>query len=458
MKRFITDKSFYLTLITIALPIALQNLIVFGVSMTDTIMVGQLGQIQLSACAQANQPAFVFQLFIFGLAGGASVLAAQYWGKGNVDAINKIIAIVIRIVIISSIILTIVVVCFPEQIMQLYIKSETEVDRQVLSEAVDFLKIVALSYFFFGVSIAFSFILRSVEIVKISVFVSSISFFVNLFFNWVFIFGNIGAPALGIKGSAVATLIARIFEFVIMIIYVFLIDKKLCFKVKYLFSHNAKLFKDYLKYSLPVVTNEFAWALAISIQAAILGKLSTEILAANSIAMVLQQLAILVSFGVGSASAVIVGKKIGEGNIINARSAASTIMIWSLVFGVIGTISILLLRDPFINLYKVDEKIKLLSHNLLAIVAIAVFFMSISVNSLVGVLRGAGDTKYCLKLEMIALWFISLPLGLLSGFIFKWPLLITYACLKIDEPIKAVISYIRTTKKSTYKSVTRSDF
>ena len=456
MKKIITEKNFYISMLSIAIPIAMQNLIVFGVSMTDTIMLGRLGDIQLSASAQANQPSFVFQMFIFGLAGGGSVLTAQYWGKGNIEAVKRIIAIVIRVVIVSSILLSVLVLIFPEEVMKFYLKNNTATDRIIFSEAVSYLKIVAYSYFFFGISIAFTFIIRSIEIVKISVITSSVSFLFNLFFNWVFIFGNIGAPALGIKGAAIATLIARISDFILIVLYIFFIDKKLSFTFKYLLKHDVQLFKDFIKYSVPVVANELAWATGITIQAAILGKLSTTILAASSISLVLQQLATLITFGVGSAASVLVGKRIGEGNMDKARSTASTIMFLSVILGIIGSVTILIFRKPFVNLYNIQKETKILALNLLIITAVLVLFISISVNSIVGVLRGAGDTKYAFKLEMGTLWLIALPFGLLSGFVFKMPILVTYCLLKIDEPIKAFIAYIRTTKKSTYKSVTRS--
>lgn len=457
MKKFITDKGFYATVLAITLPIALQNLIVFGVSMMDTIMLGRLGDIQLSACSQANQPGFVFQMFNFGLAGGGTVLASQYWGKRDMNSIKKIFSIVIRATIIASIILTLFALIFPEEIMKFYIKTETAEDRLILSEAVDYLRIVACSYLFFGLSVCTTFMLRSIEVIKISVITSSISFVVNVFFNWVFIFGNLGANALGIKGAAIGTLIARATECLLVLGYLLFIDKRLKIKISDIFRHDTIMLKDYLKYSLPVVGNELMWAGGMSLQAAILGKLSSQILAANSIANVLQQLSTLITLGTGSAACVLVGKKIGEGKIKEARSMGSTFMIWSLILGAIATTIIILLRKPFVSIYNVSPSTKELAQNLLIITAIVVFFASISVNSIVGVLRGAGDTKFTFRLEMTTLWIIAIPFGAIAGFIFKLPILLTYACLKIDEPIKAVIAYYRTTKKSTYKSVTRDN-
>lgn len=456
MNHFRERREFYRMLFSITLPIALQNLIIFSVSMADTLMLGQVGSAQLSACAQANQPAFVFQLLTFGLAGGGTVLTAQYWGKNNIEAVRKVIGIVVRIAMISSLLLTMVVLMFPEQLMSFYLKSETETDRYILSEAVNYLRIVGFSYFFWGITLVLTGIFRSVEVVKIAVFTSLMSCLINIFFNWVFIFGNLGSEALGIKGAAMGTLIARISECVMMVIYVLFIDKRVKFRVKYIFQSNKTLLRDFTKYSLPVVANELAWSCGMTIQAAILGKLSTDILAANSIATVLQQLATIVSFGVATSAAVIVGKKIGEGNVDGARKDGNLLMIWSAVIGIIGMVVVFILRKPFVSLYSaVEPSVQLLAQQQLIITSVLILFISLNTTSIVGILRGAGDTKFALWIELIALWIIAVPAGLIAGFVFKAPILVTYACLKIDEPIKVIVATIRTKQKKAYRSVTR---
>lgn len=457
MKKFTTQKAFYMTLLSLMLPIALQQLISFGIAMTDTMMVGRLGTIQLSAVAQANQPTFVLQIFVFGLASGGTVLASQYWGKEDIESVRKVVGIVLRFAIIISLVFASCVYLFPEQIMHFYLKTETDVDWKTFSEAVSYMKIIAFSYLFFGITFSFAMIIRSVEIVKISVLVSLISFFVNVFFNWVFIFGNLGAKPMGVRGAALGTLIARITEFVIIFIFAFFADKRLNFKLRYIIKKDSQLFKDFIKYSLPVVANELAWVLGITVQAAILGKISSEILAANSIAGVFQQLATIMVFGIGSAAGIIVGKLIGEGNKKEAMNASSTLMKMSVIIGIFGAAIILLFRKPFVSLYNIDDSTRILAQNLLIITAGIVFFMSITITGIVGVLRGAGDTKFACGLEIGTLWMISIPLGLILGFVVKAPILLIFAFLKIDEPIKSVIAYVRILKESTYKSVTREN-
>lgn len=458
MKKYIFNKKLFKSVVLIALPVALQNLITFGVQFSDTVMIGKLGDIQLAAISQANQPVFLLAMFVFGLAGGGSVLTSQYWGKQNLEAVRTIIGIVVKIIIVSTILLTIIVLIFPEQIMSFYIKTETASDRLIISEAVSYLKIVAFSYLFFALSVGLTTIIRSVEIVKISVVSSSTACVTNIILNWVFIFGHFGVEPMGIRGAALATLIARIIDFIIVSIYLFVIEKKLRFRIHYVISFDLNFFKDYLKYSLPVVGNEVAWSLGITLQAAILGKLSSQILAANSVAMILQQLAIIVTIGVGSASCAIVGKRIGEGKLEEAHSSGIVLMVWSVIIGLAGSVLILLLRKPFVSICNISDEIKQLAESIMIILSVVIIFVSVAATSVTGVLRGAGDTRFAFKIEMISLWLIAIPIGFIAGYIFHAPIVLTYALLKIDEPIKAFICFIRTTKKSTYKSVTRHDF
>lgn len=451
MKRFIATRSFYSQVLAITIPIALQNLIVFGISMMDTIMLGRLGEVQISASAQANQPQFIFQAFIFGLAGGGCVLASQYWGKGDLEKVRRVIGIVVSTAVAVSVLLTIAVQIFPGQILSFYLN-----DAETIEEAIKYIKISSISYIFFGTSMAFTNIMRSVEIVKVPVITSLASFFVNVFFNWVLIFGNLGFEAMGIRGAALATLIARVCDCTMILVYVFCIDKRVGFKIKNIINTDIKLFRSFIRYAMPVVTNEITWALAISLQAAILGKLSNEVVAANSIASVCQQLTTIVIFGAANAACVVVGKKIGEGDMDGAKKYAFTLIIWSLALGAISFVAILLLRDPFISIYKLTEYTAVLTKQILTIIAVVTFFVSVASVSIVGVLRGAGDTKFCMFLELSVLWLIAIPLGLISGFVLKLPIVVVFAILKIDEPIKAVISFIRSAGGKAFKDVTIS--
>jgi putative MATE family efflux protein len=456
MRKLVTDKGFYKLLLSIGIPIAAQQLIHFGIAMTDSFMLGQISEVQITASGQANQPKFIFQLILFGLGGGGSVLAAQYWGSRDMEKVRAIVGIVARIALILSLIFTAVIKIFPRQVIEFYLKNETEEDAYIISEAIIYLKAVSWGYFFFGFSVALQNIIRSVEIVKITIISSLTAFVTNIVLNRIFIFGAFGIPAMGIKGAAIATLIAQIIDFIITVTYVFFIDKKLMFKFKYIFRRDKALMKDFTRYSFPVIANEFMWGLGISVQAAILGQLNPDAVAANNIVGVLHNLATIVIFGGAFAAAVVIGKKIGEGDREGAKNYGFTIMVLSVILGILGMVMMLSMRGFFISLYKIDDEVRDIAEKLLVIIAIVLIFVSVSSFSIVGVLRGAGDTKFTMTLEFITLWLIAIPLAAYVGFVLKAHILIVCALLKIDEPIKAVTAFIRTTKDKSFKDVTRS--
>lgn len=448
--RIVTDKSFYKNLLMIALPVAMQNLVVFFTQMLDTVMLGELGDVAMSASSLANQPFFIFNLLTLGISGGAVVLAAQYWGKKEIEPIKVIITTVLRIAMIFGFLLMIVVLILPEQIMTIFTK-----DSEVIETGVSYLKIIAYSYIFFGFTNTLYATIRSVEIVRIAVISNVVALVTNASLNYILIFGKLGAPALGIEGAACATLIARLAEFVIAIIYIFFVDKKLRIKIKDFFFINTVLLKDLIAISAPVATNEVMWSIGISMQAALLGNLGKEAVAANSIISVVQQLSTVVVFGVASAAAVIIGKAIGEGDMQKARDRGHTFQIISVIFGAFVTGIILLSKNIAIDFYNVSDATKALAHEMIIVAAFIGFFVSISGIGIVGILRGGGDTKFSLLAEMITLWCIAIPLAYFSAFVLKLPIPLVFLIMKIDEPAKNVFCFIRMRGTRWLKDVTR---
>ncbi len=450
--KIVREKDFYKMLFSIALPITLQNLVIFFTQMIDTVMLGELGDVSMTSSSLANQPFFIFNMITFGLAGGAAVLTAQYWGKKEIKPIVVIITMIIRFAMFIGLILTIVVLIIPKQIMSIFTN-----DINVIKEGADYLRIICFSYVFFGFSATFYLVIRSVEIVKIAVFSNIVALVTNASLNYILIFGHFGFPALGIKGAAIATLIARLIEFLMGVIYMFYIDKKLRIKVKDFFRIDKLLIGDLLKISSPVVANELMWALGMSMQASLLGKLGTEAVTANSIVSVVQQLSTVAVFGVASAAAVTIGKAIGEGDMQKARDRGHTFKIISILFGVCVTIVILLLRNVAIDFYNVSPAAKELAHQMIYVAAAIGFFVSIAGISIVGILRGGGDTKYSLWIEGLTLWGIAVPCAYFSAYVLKLPIPLVYLIMKIDEPAKDLLCLIRMKGTRWLKNVTRDD-
>lgn len=446
----VRDKEFYKQLITISVPISLQNLISFGLSMMDTVMLGSLGENQISASSIANQPYFIFTVFLFGLASGASVLTAQYWGKGNTAAISRVLALAMKAAVICSLVFGAVVLIIPEGVMSLYTP-----DKDVIALGAQFLRIIGFSYILSAISTTYLYILRSVENVKIPLLINFTSFVINTILNWIFIFGKFGFPAMGIRGSATATLCARTVEMLLALVYAFHFDKNLSFNPVNLFKVDKLLLKDFLHYSSPVVANETLWAVGASLQAVVIGHISSEAVAANSIAGVVQRLAMVAIMGLANFSAIAVGKQIGAGNSEKAKAYASTMLKLSIAVGICSFTFILLMRKPFLSIYNVSGTTMRYAYQIMTVYAFTTFFCCFNYTNIIGVLRGGGDTRFAMFADLITLWLVALPCGAIAGLVLKLPLPAVILLLTIDEPVKVFIGYPRFRSGKWLRNVTR---
>lgn len=455
--RLITSKRFYKNTIAIAIPIALQNLITYGTSMMDTIMLGRADDTGtlLSASSLANQPFFLLSLICFGLSGASLVLSSQYWGKRDLKAVRLIYSIILKAAFTISFLMAAVVLIFPEWVMGLYSNNS-----DIIAAGAQYLRILGWAYVFFGVENTMLCSIRSVELVKISVVVNMTSFCMNVFLNWVLIFGNLGAPALGIQGAAIATLAARLSEFVITFVYLFFIDKRLRFRPKDFLLFDITMAKDLFKHGLPVLLNEMFWSLGITMQAAILGHISYSAgdpVAANSIASMIQQLSTVVIFGISNASGVVIGKSIGEKRLEDAKRQADTFIAMGIVVGAIACAFILVMKNIVVGFYTVPDETKELARQLITVIAFVTFFSSMSSVEIVGILRGGGDTRFCLWAEMLALWATAIPLAFCASTFLQWSVPVVLMCMKIDEPIKVIASLIRILKGKWIRELTREN-
>ena len=449
------ETNFYRNIFAIAIPIALQNLITLGTSLMDTVMLGRADStgVLLSASSLANQPFFILQILTFGIASGSSVLCAQYWGKGELAPIRDIFAFILKLAIGVGIIFGTTVLAAPEWVMGLFSNNP-----EIIMRGAEYVRILGYAYLLFAISNTLLSALRSVEVLRVSVVSSVVSFCTNVFLNWVFIFGNLGAPAMGIEGAALATLIARSFEFIIAVTYFLFIDKRLKFKLRYLLGHNALLAGDVVRNGTPVVINELMWSVATSTQAAILGHITYSAgdpVAANSIAGIVQQISTVIMMGVGNAAAIMVGMSIGESDMEKARRRAKAFRNLSFYMGLASCAFILIIKGPFISFYNVPPETKDLANIIMTIFAFVTIFCSVNLGLLMGALRGAGDTKFCMTAEVGCLWCISIPLGLITAFIFGLPVPVVFFCMKTDEIIKTFLALWRMRGNRWLRSLTR---
>ena len=433
-RSMLKDRQFLKTLVTLMLPMVAQNLITLAAQMMDSLMLGRLGQIELSASSLANQPFFIFNLLIFGMASGSSVLNAQFWGKRDIRSIKIVISICLKVALMVSILLGAAVMFFPETVMRIYTD-----DPQIIAAGSEYLRIIGWCYFFFGLSNTLLTTIRSVGIVRIAVIDSVFSLVCNSGLNYLLIFGNFGFPKLGIQGAAIATVIARMGEAVIVLVYILVIDRKLQFKLRDFWEFDVGLLKNYLKNGLPVAFNEVFWSVGVSIQSMIMGRLGASVVSASQIASIVQQFSSVLIFGVANAAAIIIGNDIGAGKMERARERVTWFRIIGVLLGILAPGIILGLSGPVVSFYNVPDETKQLAIEMLRVLAVIVLFVAQTGIGVVGLLRGGGDPRFALFVDLAGLWLVATPAGLLSAFVFKAPVLVVYACTKLDEPVKLLM-------------------
>lgn len=447
---FTSDRSFYKSMLSISLPIATQNLITFAISVSDTMMLGKLGEVSLSSSAIGNNVFFILAVIIFGVGSASSVMGAQYYGKKDIDSIHKVMSIMYRICIILAIIFTIISFTFSRQLISIFTN-----DTLVITEGSKYLRIISLGYILYSITSCTITIFRSVKTIRISLVVYSFGLVCNLFLNWMFIFGKFGVPRLGVPGAAIATLISRVVEISVILIFMFRFDKKIKFKIKYLKSIDKLIIKDFIKISTPIILNEMCWSIGSSMICIIVARMGTIVVAANSINNMVNQFATLFMYGLASASSVIIGNTIGEGNTNKVKEYANTIALLSVFMGILAAIIIYILRPIAINFYNVADVTKDIAREIMVATAIVSIFRSLSANILTGILRGGGDNKFVFIVEMTCLWCVAIPLGFIGSFVWKLPIVVVFLIIRSDEVLKSIIGLIRLSSGKWINDITR---
>ncbi|MGI5958565.1 MAG: MATE family efflux transporter [Massiliimalia sp.] len=443
------SKSFYRSVFSLVLPMALQNLINVAVTSADVIMLGKVGETVLSASSLAGQLNFIMTMFFFGITSGAAVLTAQYWGKRDTKTIERILGITLRLSILVACIFTVVALCFPRTVMMIFSSEEP-----VIEEGIKYLRIVSVSYLFTSITMVYLNIMRTVERVVISTVVYAISLVTNVVINGILIFGLFGAPKLGIAGAAIGTTIARGVELAIVIGYSCR-NQVVRFRLKDLLVHDTELFRDFLKYAIPVTLNEILWGFGSSMNSVIIGHLGQSVVAANSVTQVTRQLAMVIAFGLSNAAAIMLGKTIGAGDPQKALRDSKRFLRLTFLFG-LGGAAVILLVSP------IARATLTLSETAQGYLTFMMFVMSyftvaqaMNTTIVCGVLRSGGDAKFGLVLDATTMWGCSILLGAVCAFILKLPVPIVYVVLMSDELIKLPLSFFRYRKRYWLRDVTR---
>ena len=448
IKEVFRDKSFLKRTWAILLPVTVQTMLNMITNMVDTVMIGSLGEIPIGAVGLANKVFFVVTLMIFGVGSGMGLLAAQYWGNNDIKNIRRVTGIGLTITLIMSVIITVFCMVSPVSVMKIFTDSEA-----LAQEGARYLRIACLTYPILAITVTFNDSLRSMGVVKPAVYVSAIAIVVNVFFNYVLIFGNLGMPALGVEGAAIATLIARISELVIGLYIIRRIKAPIYCNPKYLFNFDRALLKQFFVNALPVCFNELFWGLGITMYSLVYGRMGENVAAIMTIVGTYTDIEIVGINGLASATVIMLGNELGAGELETADRHSKYFLVLSVITGALLMFITFVVAKPFTTLYSVSAE----SVNSIIICLFIFAFTLIPrcVNNIiiVGILRSGGDSIVCAMLDLMPLWFVAVPLVFFTGLVLKLPITYVYACIHTDEIIKFVLGLIRYSKKKWLKNL-----
>lgn len=450
MRTSFKNKDFFKVMISIALPITLQNLVASSVNMLDTLMITSLGEESIAAVGLANQVFFFYAVTVFGVATGSSIFISQFWGKKDTKNIGRVLGISLAIVCVLGTVFTLAALIVPDFIMKIFSN-----DKEVIRLGADYLRVVSLSYIITGISFSYAVASRSIGQAKMPMAVSMISFVTNVLFNYLLIFGKFGFPQLGIKGAAYGTLIARAVE-IALILYSIYSNKMnpLAQNINNMTDWTGDFTKKYFKTAYPVILNEAFWSLGTVLYSIAYAKIGTEAAAAVQILNTVQNIFMVMTRGLANACTVMVGNKIGADEEETAVEYANSFMILSAVLGLALGIMLFITTDGILMFFRnLTPGLHTASKKLLIVLAVFFSIKSLNGTMIVGVLRGGGDTKFSMILEMGAVWLVGVPLAFLGALVFKLPVYYVFLMVHMEEIVKASIGILRIMSKKWMTNV-----
>ncbi len=459
IKNILKDKSFLQKTFAITVPIALQNLLSNLLNLVDTVMISSLGETAVAGVGLANKVFFVFSLLLFGISSGSGVLASQYFGRRELLNIRRVLKISLFIAVGGSLVFAAAGLFFPRLVMRIFTPS-----RQTITLGALYLSVIAISYPLTAITQSFVAILRSMHFVKLPVLITSLAIAINIFLNYVFIFGHFGMPEMGVAGSALATLIARLAECSLLLFIVFRKKagdgsigdfihakyEKHIYKEPFL---NRAFVSKYIHTASPVIANEFMWGLGITIYSLVYGRMGDSAVAATTITGTIENLILVFFFGLCNAAAVVLGNEMGADRLDRAEEHARHYMVMILMLTVVGAALTFAVKEPIIRLFGMAPAVN--DYIRLCLTAFALCMPIRMTNALiiVAILRSGGDTRAALFLDVSSVWLIGIPMAVLGGLVWKFPVNIVYTMILAEEVYKLTLGYLRYRKKKWLRNI-----
>ena len=449
---FVKEKSFYKNIFFLTFPLVFQQLLRLSVDTLNSMMLGNIDQLQMSAVSQANQVFFIFYTVCNGFGVGCCALVAQYWGRKDLESIKTVLATALRSIAVFGLLVSAIVILFPERVMRIYSS-----DPALIKLGASYLRIVAIMYTPCALSVMLFAGCRGIEQVGIFLKTNIISYPVNIILDYVLLFGKFGFPELGITGIAIGTVIARLVELSILATYVLVFEKRMTFKLRDLKRKDSLLSKDFAKVSAPIVAHEIIWSFGTSAGSMITGQLGTSVVAGFNVTTVLYDLCGSLGNGFLNACSVVIGKTIGMGNVKKVKKQSETIIFMGLILGLAIGLFTFLIRPVFLSLYSLTPEAESYAMQFMAVYAVIWPFSLLEMVGMIAILRAGGDGKTGFYTDIVSMWLTTIPLAAAGAFIFGWPPVVVVTIIKMTIVIEAIVGIIRVLSMKWVHDLTRHD-
>ncbi len=433
---FLKDRAFLKEMLVIAVPISFQQLINASLNMIDVIMVGQLGEASIAALGLSNQVFFVLILLLFGTTSGMAIFTAQFWGKQEIEPIRKVLGMSIIVTSLFALIFTLAAVFIPRTVLGFYTN-----DKEVIDIGVQYLRIVGLSYIPVAIATSYIAVMRSIQLVRLTVIATVSAIVFKTILGYMLIFGYGGFPALGVRGAAIGTASGWTLELILLLVLVYTQKTPLAAKNLWtFFSFDKAFFARVLKTTMPAMANELFWSMGITTYNAIYAHIGTDSIAAINVNATMEELGFVVFMGLGNACAVMVGNRIGAGKKAEAYETVRRVIILSVSAAWIVGLIVILLRDTVVGFYELSPSGIHNVRMLMLMMACTLWIRMFNFSTFIGALRAGGDTRFALVMEICSIWLIGVPAAYFAAFVLHLPVYYVYLFVILEEVAKAFVS------------------